>query len=317
MDTLAMPKAFSTQHGWYLSTLSSALENAQVLTSNDNNNLEIASSKLIYTYTYAMSGFSANLSPKELEALKSSTGYISSIPDLPAKLDTTHSPQFLDLNPNTGAWPIGKFGEDIIVGLVDTGIWPESESFKDEGMTKIPSRWKGQCEDSIKCNNKLIGARFFHKGVLTKYPYLARNENSTRDTQGHGTHTSSTVAGSQVDNASFFGYANGSARGIAPRARVAMYKALWEDRTMSSDIIAAIDSAISDGVDVLSLSLGLDDVPLYNDPIAITTFSAMERGIFVSTSAGNDGPCHDDLTYSIFLFCFLFVFFNSVRRLGG
>ncbi|KAL2336265.1 hypothetical protein Fmac_010711 [Flemingia macrophylla] len=283
MDKLAMPKAFATQHSWYLSTLSSALENAQVTT--NANNLKIASSKLIYTYTNAMNGFSANLSPEELEGLKRSPGYVSSVPDLPTKLDTTHSPQFLGLDPNTGAWHDGKFGEDIIVGLVDSGIWPESESFKDDGMSDIPSRWKGQCESSIKCNKKLIGARLFHQGLLAP-----TNVISTRDTDGHGTHTSSTVAGSQVGNVSFFGYANGSARGIASKARIAMYKAVWNDIGMSSDIIAAIDSAISDGVDVLSLSLGHDDVALYDDPVAIGSFSAMEKGIFVSTSGGNAGP---------------------------
>nr|KYP55861.1 Subtilisin-like protease [Cajanus cajan] len=237
-----------------------------------------------------MNGFSANLSPKELEALKRSPGYISSIPDLSAKLDTTYSPQFLGLNPNVGAWPVGKFGEDVIVGMVDTGIWPESESFKDEGMTRIPSRWKGSCESSIKCNNKLIGARFFKKGLLAKNSKLETVANSTRDVEGHGTHTSSIATGSQVDNASFFGYANGSAKGVAPRARVAMYKVVWGGRVMSSDIIAAIDTAISDGVDVLSLSLGLDNLPLYEDPVAIASFAAMEKGIFVSTSAGNAGP---------------------------
>ncbi|RDY08703.1 Subtilisin-like protease SBT1.9, partial [Mucuna pruriens] len=295
MDTSAMPKAFSTQHNWYLSTLSSTLENVQV-TTNDIN-LNTASSKLIYTYTNVMNGFSANLSPTELEALKTTPGYISSIPDMPATLDTTHSPHFLGLNPKVGTSPLTKFGKDVIVGLVDTGIWPESPSFKDEGMTKIPPRWKGHCESSIKCNNKLIGAQFFNKGFLamnnnSQLPPIA---NSTRDTEGHGTHTSSTVAGSQVDNASFFGYANGSAKGIASMARIAMYKAVWLGRIYSSDIIAAIDSAISDGVDVLSLSLGLDNVPLYNDPVAIATFAAMEKGIFVSTSSGNSGPFPETL----------------------
>ncbi|KAK7349378.1 hypothetical protein VNO77_06703 [Canavalia gladiata] len=292
MDISAMPKAFLSQHSWYLSTLSSALDNSEVTT----NNLNSGSSKLLYSYTNVMNGFSANLSPKELEAIKSLPGYISFTRDRPAKLDTTHSPQFLGLNPHTGAWNASKFGEDVIIGLVDTGIWPESRSFKDDGLTKVPSRWKGQCENSIQfnsslCNNKLIGARFFNKGLLAMYPNIdGKAVNSTRDTEGHGTHTSSTAAGNQVDNASFFGYANGSAKGVASRARVAMYKAVWGDRSSISDIIAAIDAAISDGVDVLSLSLGFDSVPLYEDPIAIATFAAIEKGVFVSTSAGNGGP---------------------------
>ena len=293
-----MPKLFSTKHNWYLSTLSSALENTHV-TTNDNI-LNTASSKLIYTYTNVMNGFSANLSPNELEALKNSPGYISSTLDLQAKLHTTHSPQFLGLNPKIGAWPASKFGEDVIVGLVDSGLWLESESFKDEGMTEIPSRWKGQCESSIKCNNNLIGARLFNKGfTFAKYPNLVTFENSTRDTEGHGTHTSSIAVGSQVENASFFGFANGTAQGIASRARIAMYKAVWDGKAHSTDVLAAIDSAISDGVDVLSLSFGFGNISMYSDPIAIATFAAMEKGIFVSTSAGNSGPDRGTLNSAI------------------
>ncbi|GAU33611.1 hypothetical protein TSUD_359910 [Trifolium subterraneum] len=294
MNISAMPKEFSTHHTWYQSTLSSSLEKLQLTTTTNNLNSPI-SSKLIYTYTHAMNGFSANLSPKEHESLKNSPGYISSILDLPLKVDTTHSPQFLSLNPNIGAWHDSDFGKDVIVGLIDTGVWPESKSFNDYGMTKIPSKWKGQCENSIHfnsslCNKKLIGAKFFNKGLLAKYPNVTLGLNSTRDTEGHGTHTSSTSAGSRVDEASFFGYAAGTASGIASNSRVAMYKALWEGGLLSSDIIAAIDAAISDGVDVLSLSFGLDEVPLYEDPVAIATFAAMEKGVFVTTSAGNEGP---------------------------
>ncbi|OIW04566.1 hypothetical protein TanjilG_20922 [Lupinus angustifolius] len=287
-----MPKPFSNQHNWYLATLFSALNNSEFTT----NNLNSYSSKHIYTYTNVMNGFSASLTPLELEALKNSPGYISSIRDLPVKPDTTHSPQFLGLNPFSGAWPASEYGKDVIVGMLDTGVWPESRSFEDNGLTKIPSRWKGQCENSIQfnsslCNNKLIGAKFFNKGLLAKNPNITiAKYNSTRDTEGHGTHTSSTAAGSKVNDVSYFGYASGTASGIASSARVAIYKTLWEIGGYPSDIIAAIDSAIEDGVDVLSLSFGLDQIPLYKDPVAIATFAAMERGIFVSTSAGNEGP---------------------------
>jgi hypothetical protein len=124
MNISTMPKVFSTHHTWYQSTLSFAIENSQ-LTSTNNLNSPI-SSKLIYTYTHAMNGFSANLSPKEHESLKNSPGYISSILDLPLKLDTTHSPQFLGLNPNIGAWHDSNFGKDVIIGLIDTGVWAKS-----------------------------------------------------------------------------------------------------------------------------------------------------------------------------------------------
>ncbi|KAL2336266.1 hypothetical protein Fmac_010712 [Flemingia macrophylla] len=292
MDPSAMPKAFSNQHAWYLSTLSSAQENSKATTDNNLNTTTTAatsSSTIIYTYTNVMNGFSASLSPQELEALKTSTGFVSCMRDSPAKRDTTHSPHFLGLNPKQGAWPVSQFGNNVIVGLVDTGVWPESKSFSDEGIAEIPSRWKGQCESSIKCNKKLIGARFFNKGLLAHRRNITL-VNSTRDTEGHGTHTSTTAAGGVVEGASYFGYAKGSATGIASRARVAIYKALWEEGVYSSDIIAAIDTAISDGVDVLSLSFGFDDLALYEDPVAIATFAAMERGVFVSTSAGNEGP---------------------------
>ncbi|XP_058743834.1 subtilisin-like protease SBT1.9 [Vicia villosa] len=296
MNLSAMPESFTNHHTWYHSTLSSALQNSQLTTITNNLNSQI-SSKLIYTYTHVMNGFSAILSPKVHESLKTSPGYISSILDLPVKLDTTYSPQFLGLNPNKGAWHDSDFGNDVIIGLIDSGVWPESDSFKDYGMTKIPSKWKGQCENSIHfkkslCNKKLIGAKFFNKGLLAKYPNATLGLNSTRDTEGHGTHTSSTAAGSRVDEASFFGYAAGTASGIASNSRVAMYKAIWEDGRLSSDVIAAIDAAISDGVNVLSLSFGVNDVPLYEDPVAIATFAAMEKGVFVATSAGNDGPAH-------------------------
>lgn len=292
-----MPKAFSTHQDWYLNSLASVADTSSKDGADTGTNKYPfpAASKLVYSYTIAIHGFSAILSPSELKAIQNFPGFVSAIKDKAVKVDTTYTSKFLGLNTNSGAWPKSNFGKDVIIGLVDTGIWPESMSFGDAGMTDVPSRWKGQCESgtqfsSSMCNKKLIGARYFNKGLLAKFPNLTISMNSPRDTEGHGTHTSSTAAGSYVEGASYFGYASGTSSGMAPQARVAMYKALWEEGVYLSDIIAAIDQAIIDGVDVISLSLGVDVTALYEDPVAIATFAAMEKGIFVSTSAGNEGP---------------------------
>ncbi|XP_009799242.1 subtilisin-like protease SBT3 [Nicotiana sylvestris] len=297
MDTSAMPKAFSSPHSWYLATLASVLDSSSAGSKNT-----LASSKLIYSYKNAMHGFSASLSSSEYKAMKNSPGYVSSSEDMTVKLHTTHSSHFLGLNSMSGSWPKSNYGKYVIIGVVDTGVWPESRSFDDDGMTQVPSRWKGICQtgtqfNSSLCNKKLIGARYFNKGLLAKVKNLTITRNSARDTEGHGTHTSSTAAGSLVKGASYFGYAPGFAIGVAPMAHVAVYKALWDGAGTISDILAALDQAIADGCDVLSLSFGaVSPFPLYIDPIAIASFSAMEKGIFVSVSAGNSGPFDQSLS---------------------
>ncbi|GMY11777.1 subtilisin-like protease SBT1.9 [Fagus crenata] len=295
MDSSAMPKAFFDHHSWYLATLSSTSDNPKATTTTTSN--------LIYTYTSSIHGFSASLTPSQLEALQKSPGYISYTPDRPLTMHTTHTSQFLGLSSASGAWSASSHGQDVIIGFVDTGIWPESQSFREDGMTKIPSRWKGECVsgthfNSSLCNKKLIGARFFNKGLLAKNPKLHISMNSPRDTHGHGTHTSSTAAGNFVKGASYFGYATGISKGMAPRARIAMYKAAWSYGVYASDVLAAIDQAIQDGVDILSLSLGfvLEESFLEDDPIAIATFAAMEKGVVVAASAGNEGPFYGTLT---------------------
>ncbi|OVA02302.1 Peptidase S8/S53 domain [Macleaya cordata] len=247
-----------------------------------------------------MEGFSATLFEHELQILKSMPEVIAVRPDRLLQIHTTYSYKFLGLNPvREGAWLRSGFGRGTIVGVLDTGVWPESPSFNDHRMPPVPKKWRGICEEGEKfnsslCNRKLVGARFYTKGHRASsnppMPPAIMEYISARDAHGHGTHTSSTAAGASVPMANVLGNGAGEARGMAPGAHVAIYKVCWFSGCYSSDILAAMDDAIRDGVDVLSLSLGGFPIPLFDDSIAIGSFRAMENGVSVICAAGNNGP---------------------------
>lgn len=141
----------------------------------------------------------------------------------------------------------------------------------------------------------MIGAKYFNRGYEA---YLGEKLNATfktvRDHEGHGSHTLSTAGGNFVNGVSVFGYGNGTAKGGSPKARVAAYKVCWPplhgNQCFDADIMAAFDAAISDGVDVLSVSLGGEPTEFFEDGIAIGAFHAVKKGISVVLSAGNSGP---------------------------
>uniref|UniRef100_A0A6J0PB25 Subtilisin-like protease SBT1.2 n=1 Tax=Elaeis guineensis var. tenera TaxID=51953 RepID=A0A6J0PB25_ELAGV len=251
--------------------------------------------RLIHAYTTAISGFAARLTDEELSDVKKKPGFIHAYPDHLVPLHTTHTPDFLGLWKNTaGFWNSSNYGEGVIIGVLDSGISPDHPSFRDEGMPPPPAKWKGACDFStFKCNNKLIGARYLVKGwdfMHKAYGYDGAEQEEPFDDYGHGTHAAGTAAGMFVANANALGQATGTAAGMAPYAHLAVYKVCTEIGCFISDMLAGLDNAINDGVDVLSLSLGGYSLPFFNDGIAIGAFRAVEKGIFVSCAAGNEGP---------------------------
>lgn len=245
--------------------------------------------RLIHSYRHVISGFAAKLTPEELKDMEAKEGFVSAQVEKIYSLHTTHTPTFLGLNQNNGYWNQSSYGKGVIIGLLDTGITPNHPSYSDAGVPSPPAKWKGKCEFNATtggCNNKLIGARDF----------TDESGGWPGDDEGHGTHTSSTAAGNFVSGADVFGQANGTAVGMAPLAHVAMYKVCDDFGCSGTAILAAMDAAIDDGVDILSLSLGGGSEDFFSDPIALGAFSAVQKGIVVSCSAGNEGPLYQTLS---------------------
>ncbi|CAN6480959.1 unnamed protein product [Victoria cruziana] len=265
---------------------------------------EGARESILYSYKHGFSGFAALLTPSQARLIEEYTGVVRVMPHRILNLHTTRSWDFLGLNFESvhGILLQSKWGDGSIIGVLDTGIWPESESFKEDGVGEVPLKWKGVCQEgeqfnSSNCNRKIIGARWYVKGYNAEVGKLNTGGGveflSPRDALGHGTHTSSTAAGAFVRNASFMGLAQGIARGGAPLARLAVYKVCWATGGCSSaDILAAFDDAIFDGVDILSISLGSSPPlsPYVDDALAVGSFHAVTKGVTVVCSAGNFGP---------------------------
>ncbi|KAK3232442.1 hypothetical protein Dsin_004323, partial [Dipteronia sinensis] len=186
--------------------------------------------EIIHVYKTVFQGFSRSLTPQQLQQLKKRPEIIGVMPDRALQLLTTRSPQFLGLTtgsktPNN-LLNQSNFGSNVTIGILDSGIWPERESFKDKGLDPIPCHWKGVWEggeDFPKTlrNKKLIGVRYFNKGISKGDP---KEKPTARDTMGQGTHTASTADGRAVNNASLLGYAKGVAVGMAEKARLAIYR---------------------------------------------------------------------------------------------
>ncbi|XP_047338460.1 subtilisin-like protease SBT5.6 [Impatiens glandulifera] len=289
-----------------------------------NESDEEVESSLVYSYKHSINGFAALLNPQQASKISEMEEVVSVIRSEARKYvtHTTRSWEFSGLKETFSRKNLvkddillkSKYGKGIIVGVFDSGVWPESKSFSDGDMGPIPKSWKGICQtghtfNSSHCNRKIIGARYYIKGYEQFYGKLntTLDSMSPRDMDGHGTHTASTIAGRTVKGVSALGgFAKGTASGGAPLAHLAIYKVCWAipnagkeggNTCFEEDMLAGIDQAIADGVHIMSLSIGTTKpIPYMKDGIALGALHAMKNNIVVSCSAGNNGPTASTLS---------------------
>ncbi|MHC5905863.1 S8 family serine peptidase [Streptomyces sp. S6] len=271
--------------------------------------------KPLYSYQLLLNGFAAKLTAGQASELARTPGVLAltrnvmSHPLATARtagtLPAADTAGFLGLKKPGGLYskiPGGqrKAGAGMILGNLDTGIYPDSPSFAplpadSLEQATVDRKWKGSCDPGqdpkhrITCNNKLIGAQYFNKGIT------APKENdwpSPLDGESHGSHTASTAAGNADVTASVpdSGISGAKISGIAPAARIAAYRVCYTDGCGSVDIVAAMEKAVADGVDVISYSLGGSNTEKANGPTYLAMLNAARAGVFISASAGNSGP---------------------------
>ena len=282
---------------------------------------KVGGGQKVYDFTYSYNGVAAKLTAEQAEQLEKSPDVLAVTREEEFTVDTSSTPAFLGLTAEGGLWeqlggPTGAkskdgtgAGENIVIGDIDSGIWPENKSFSDRDANGklVYSQfqgWKAKCSpeteqwDSNLCNKKLISAAYFN-AAWGGNEQMAKDRpwefNSPRDYNGHGSHTASTAGGNNGVQATGAAATFGTVSGIAPRARIAVYKALWSTQDAAtasgrtSDLVAAIDQAVADGVDAINYSISGSSTN-FADPVEIAFLFAADAGIFVSESAGNNGP---------------------------
>src|SRR5262245_11560239 len=272
----------------------------------------IPASQVVYSYTTAINGMALRLTAQQAAKLAGTPGVsmveksrILSIRTKPEAQPQPPTPEFLGLTGKQGVWNRqfsgdANAGNGVIIGDIDTGFWPENPSFAAlpeprSDDAQIAAQFHGICDTTgpnpVTCNNKVLGARFYNAaGLASANPGEHANP---RDFDGHGSHTASTAAGDPVE-ATINGQDVGPLEGMAPGARLSIYKVLYENAAgtqasgSTADIVAAVNDAINDGVNVINFSIG-DNV----DTFGATEFAflnATAAGVFVSAAAGNAGP---------------------------
>jgi subtilisin family serine protease len=284
----------------------------------------VSAAEITHKYDVVFNGFAAMLTDDEVRALKKNSGVAAITADSMMELDTSYTPSFLGLDKPGGLWDQlggkGASGENMIIGIVDGGIWPEQPSFADRvddngnpshsGATRVydapPASWKGACDTgegfgANNCNNKLIGARYYKAPSQTLHwtEFLSARDSvaGTEGSGGHGDHTASTAGGNNGVTVTTSGVNLGKISGMAPRARIAAYKVCWTDGVTAkngcatSNSVSAINQAVKDGVNVINFSIGPSaGGGTFNEATEQAFLGAAAAGVFVAASAGNSGP---------------------------
>ncbi|XP_042444854.1 subtilisin-like protease SBT2.2 isoform X2 [Zingiber officinale] len=233
----------------------------------------------LYSYRYLINGFSVLITSQQADKLLKRREVANVLLDFSVRTATTHTPEFLGLP--QGAWiPEGGpevAGEGIVIGFIDTGIDPTHPSFSDKlSINQFPVP--------------------HHFSAIIRGAFNATADHaSPLDSDGHGTHTASIAAGNYGIPVVVSGHHFGNASGMAPHAHIAVYKALYRSfGGFAADVVAAIDQAAQDGVDIISLSITPNRRPpglaTFFNPIDMSLLAAVKAGIFVVQAAGNTGP---------------------------
>ncbi|KAJ8548991.1 hypothetical protein K7X08_032354 [Anisodus acutangulus] len=257
----------------------------------------------VHSYHYLINGFAVLVTPQQAFKLSRRREVSNIALDFSVRTATTHTPEFLGLP--RGAWAeeggYETAGEGVVIGFIDTGIDPTHPSFNDNSTYPVPEHFSGICEVTLdfpsgSCNRKLVGARHFAASAITRGIFNATKDYASPfDGDGHGTHTASIAAGNHGIPVIVAGHNFGIASGMAPHSHIAVYKALYKSfGGFAADVVAAIDQAAQDGVDIINLSITPNRRPpglaTFFNPIDMALLSAVKAGIFVVQAAGNTGP---------------------------
>ncbi|UUZ57815.1 S8 family serine peptidase [Nocardioides sp. B-3] len=255
----------------------------------------VDASETTYRWTTALNGFAAELTPEQVTALETNT-----------EVESVEANTVLPMAgrvTSTGALASrtvparGRAGSGVVIGFVDSGLAPDSPLFADvPGLGARTSTYAGECTTGAdwtadSCNRKVVGSGWWVAG-FGEERIRSSESLSPLDAIGHGTRVASVAAGNSDVSVRVNGRTMGNFGGVAPRARVAPYKACWaapdpaDDGCATADLVSAIDRATADRVDVLNVAVA---GPTSIDTVERALLGAAEADIVVVGAAGNAG----------------------------